>query len=91
MWFATETVDSGSIPLRVKPKSKSIGIAAFLLDLQQLKGQCQASTVCGNLVDRWQLDSKTERFFPLLPAGQGNFANENAIAIKITLKFFHTL
>ena len=32
-----------------------------LLDVQQFKGQCEASAVCGRQVGRWQLDSKTER------------------------------
>ena len=45
---ATEAVDSGSIP-------------GSLLDVQQLKGQCKASTVCGKHGDRWQLDLKTGR------------------------------
>ena len=58
---ATETVDSGSIPGRVKPKTKKLILTAFLLDVQQLKGQCEASTVCGKQVDRWQLDWKIKR------------------------------
>ena len=32
---ATEAVDSGSIPGRVKPKIIKIGIYSFLLDVQQ--------------------------------------------------------
>ena len=58
---ATEAVDTGSIPGRVKPKTIKIGITASLLDVQQLKGQCEASNVCGRQMGRWQLDSKTER------------------------------
>ena len=58
---AAEAVDLGSIPGRVKPKTIKIGIHSFLLDVQQLKGQCEASAVCGRQVGRWQLDSKTER------------------------------
>ena len=44
---ATETVDSGSIPRRVKPKTIKLAFTASLLDVQQLKGQCVASAVCG--------------------------------------------
>ena len=33
----TETVDSGSIPVRIKPKTRKIGIRSFLFDVQQLK------------------------------------------------------
>ena len=58
---ATETVDLGSIPGRVKPKTIKLVFTASLLDVQQSKGQCKASTVCGRQVGRWQLDSKTER------------------------------
>ena len=44
----TETVDSISTPDRIKSKTIKIGIHSFpaLLDVQQLKGQCEASTVC---------------------------------------------
>ena len=65
---ATEAVDSGSIPGRVKPKTVTIGIHSFMLDVQQLKGQCEASIVCGRQIGRWQLDSKTERSLRCLPA-----------------------
>ena len=58
---ATEAVDSDSIPGRVKPKTIKLEFTAFLLDVQQPKGQCEASAVCGRQVGRWQLDSKTER------------------------------
>ena len=57
----TDSVDSGSIPGRVKPKTLKLVFTASLLDVQQLKGQCEASAVCGRQVGRWQLDSKTER------------------------------
>ena len=65
---ATEAVDTGSIPGRVKPKTIKIGIHSFPLDVQQLKGQCEASIVCGRQMGRWQLDSKTERSFRCLLA-----------------------
>ena len=65
---ATEAVDSGSIPGRVIPKTIKIGFTASLLDVQQLKGQYEASAVCGRQVGRWQLDSKTERSFRCLLA-----------------------
>ena len=45
--------DSGSIPGRVKPKTIKIGFTTSLLDVQQLKGQCEASIVCGRQVGRW--------------------------------------
>ena len=36
---------------------KNLAFTAFLLEVQQLKGQCKASTVIGRQVGRWQLDS----------------------------------
>ena len=66
---APETVDSGSIPGRVKLKIIKNGIQGFPALLQQLlKGKCKASTACDKQVGRWQLDSKTERFFRCLLA-----------------------
>ena len=57
---ATETVDTGSIPGRVKPKTIKTGIHSFLLDVQQLKGLCEASTGSTCLqVDRWAGGSLT--------------------------------
>ena len=47
---ATETVDTGSIPGRVKPKTIKLVFTTSLLDVQQLKGECEASTVCGRQV-----------------------------------------
>ena len=44
---ATETINSGSIPGRVKPKTIKIGIHSVLLDAQHYKGQSEASTVYG--------------------------------------------
>ena len=43
--FAPETVDSGSILGRVKPKTIKIVFTAFLFDVQLFKGQSEASTV----------------------------------------------
>ena len=44
---ATEAVDSGSIPGWVKPKTIKIAIHSFpAFDVQQLKEQCESSTVC---------------------------------------------
>ena len=57
---ATETVESGSIPGRVKPNIIKIGIHSFLLDVQQLKTSCEAYAVCGRQVARRQLDSKID-------------------------------
>ena len=58
---ATEAIDSGSISGWVKPKTKKLVFTASLLDVQQLKGQCEASAVCGRQVGKWQLHSKAER------------------------------
>ena len=46
---ATEAVDSGSIPGRIT-QTKKLVFTASLLDVQQLKGQCEAPAVCGRLV-----------------------------------------
>ena len=50
---ATEAVDTGSIPGRVKPKTNELVSTASLLDVQQLKGQCEASTMGGRQVAAW--------------------------------------
>ena len=69
----TETVDMGSIPGQVNPKTTKLSVHTFLLDVQQLKGQCKASTMCDRQVGRWQLDLKTERSLRYLPSpDQGN-------------------
>ena len=47
---ATETKDLGLIPSRVKSNTRKIGIHSFPHDIQQLKGQCKASSVCGRQV-----------------------------------------
>ena len=47
---ATEAVDTGSIPGRVKPKTVKLVFTAFLLDVQQSKGLCESSAVCGRQV-----------------------------------------
>ena len=60
--FATETVESGSVPDRVKPKPLKLVFTAFLLHVHQLKGQCEACTVYRRQVGMWQLDSNTEFF-----------------------------
>ena len=56
--YATETVDRGSIPGRVKPKIIKLVFTAFVLDAQQLKGKCEAFTVCA--VDRWEDSSLSQ-------------------------------
>ena len=58
---ATEAVDTGSIPGRVKPKTIKLVFTAFLLDVQQSKGLCEASAVCGRQVGRWAGGSLTRR------------------------------
>ena len=74
----TEAVNSGSIPGRVKPKTIKIGIHSFLLDIQQLKGQCEAPTVCGR---KWAGGNLTRRL--KVSPGQGNKRN----VITITNKY----
>ena len=61
--YTTETVHSGAIPDRVKPKTIMVFTATFLFDVEQLNGLSETSTVCGRQVGRWQLDSKTKKFF----------------------------
>ena len=69
---ATETVDLGSIPGPVKPKTIKIGIYSFSLDIQQLKRQCKASTKCGR-----QVAAKLEdRKVPSLSPSQSNLVNK---------------
>ena len=59
---ATETLDLGSIPDRVKPKTTKLVFIAFsLLEVLQLQRPCEASSECDRQVGSWQLDSKTER------------------------------
>ena len=50
-------------------------LRASLLDVQQLKGPCDASIVCGRQVGRWYLDLKTERSISRLLV-KGNMANK---------------
>ena len=58
---ATETIDLGLVLSQFKPKTIKIGIHSFPADIQQYKGLCEAFTVSGRLVAKWQHDSKTER------------------------------
>ena len=60
--FATETVDSGFNPGRVKLNTmKMKEFTAFLLNVQQYKGHCEASTKRGKQLGRWQFYSMTEK------------------------------
>ena len=63
-----ETVDSGSIPGRVKPKTIKNGTHRFhyLLDVKAINRASVKSPPC--VVDRWQLDAKTKRPFGSLLA-----------------------
>ena len=70
--FATEAVEWGSIPDRVKPKTIKIGFTAFLLDVQQEKGKCEASIMCGEQVAAWLEDRKGPSLSPV----QGNLVNK---------------
>ena len=58
---ATEAVDSGSILDRVNQSLQELVFTTSLLDVQQLKGQGEASFECGRQVGRRLLDSTTER------------------------------
>ena len=69
--FATETVGSGSISGRSKPKTIKLGIHSFPAWCSALNGQCECeASTC--VVDSWQLDSENERS-PSLNPGRGNF------------------
>ena len=69
--FAIKTVD-----FRLDSQSGiKLVFTASLLDFLQLMGQCEASSVCGRQVGRWQFDSKTERSLRCLLA-QGNLVNK---------------
>ena len=73
---STKTVDSGSIAARVKPKIIKVGIhTVSLLDVQHLKGQCEASTVY--VADRWADGSLTRRLKgPFAVSDQGILVNK---------------
>ena len=72
---AAETVGLGSIPGRVKPKTLNIGFIASPFHVFHRKGQCEASTVCGRFVGRWQLDSEDRKVSSLSP-GQNKLVNK---------------
>ena len=55
-------------PVESNQRLQKLVFLASMLDVQQLKGQCEASIVCGRQMGRWQLDSKTERSFRCLLA-----------------------
>ena len=68
----TETVDTGSIPYRVKSKTIKLVFTACLLDVQQLKEECEASIECGRQEAAWFEDQKVF----LLSPDQGNLVNK---------------
>ena len=43
-------------PVGLNQKTPKLVFTASLLDIQQLMGQCEASTACGRQVGRWQPD-----------------------------------
>ena len=55
---AAETVDSASVPVRVKPKIWKIGIHNFPTGRPAIKKDSVKESLF--VVGRWQLDSKTE-------------------------------
>ena len=70
--FAPETVDLGSLPDRVKPKTIKIDIHSFLLTFSNSRGQCEASSVCNDQgVARLE-----DRKVPSLSPGLGNFVHQ---------------
>ena len=62
---ATETVDPGSIPGWFKSKTVKISAHSFPASTFTKMGQCEASTVCGRQVGRWQLCSEDRKILPL--------------------------
>ena len=58
---ATKAVDSGSILDWSNQILQKLALIAFMLDVQQLKGQCEASAMFGRQVGRQHLDSKTKK------------------------------
>ena len=50
--FATRTVDWGSIPVGSNQRLEKLLFMAFLLDVQQLEEQCEATIVCGRKVSK---------------------------------------
>ena len=73
---ATETVHSGSVPGRDKPKMIKIGNHSFPAWRSAIKRRYYASTVCGRQMGRGELDSK-DRKVPWQSPGQGNLANKS--------------
>ena len=62
----TETVDLGSTSSWAKPKTiKNWYSQLSCLAFSDKKGHCEDSTMCCKLVNKWQLDSKTECPFAL--------------------------
>ena len=51
--FATEMVNSGLTPSRVKLKTRKIRTVITQLCNCQLEGQCEASKMRGKLIGRW--------------------------------------
>ena len=49
---ATEMIDVGSIPVVSNQRLEKLGFTASLLDVQQLKGQCEAFIMYGSLTQR---------------------------------------
>ena len=75
---ATKTVDSISIPGRVKREITKKVSTASLLDIQHFKDQCEASDVCGRQMDRWQFDFE-DRKASSLPLDQRNLVTKHVL------------
>ena len=72
---ATEAIDMGSIPSRVKPKTKKIGIHSFPAWRSAIKGTVWSLHLvwyADGQVAAWLKDRKV----PSLSPGQGNLVNK---------------
>ena len=70
-------------PVGSNQRLEKLVFTASVLGVQQFRGQCEASAVCGRQVGRWQLDSKTERSLRCLLAKASWWMKFNTIAIVI--------
>ena len=74
-------LDLGLIPDRVKPKTIKIGIHSFPAWRSAIKGTVWSLCRVSGVVDRWQLDSKTERSLRCLLAKATWWIKCNYIAL----------
>ena len=86
---ATETVDTGCNPCRVKLMTIKISIHSFPAWRSALKkGQCETSTMGGRQVGTGLVTALLEdRKVPLLSPGRGNLVNKHAYTIITILVY----